>query len=192
LYEGLTPREVELPIHVLASLGARTIIVTNASGGLNPTYHCGELMVIDDFIDLTFSRCGSDAPRRGGFRSTKMGQAGSSQLLSPELAKSAWTQGRRTGIRVHRGTYIGVLGPNYETRAEYRFLRRIGDAVGMSTVHEVRAAHQLGMQVLGLSVISNECRPDRPSKTTGQSVVRAVERASDGLSQVIVQTLTEL
>jgi purine-nucleoside phosphorylase len=106
-------------------------------------------------------------------------------LFAPELAAFAYEGGRRAGIGIHRGTYIGVLGPNYETRAEYRFLRRIGDAVGMSTVHEVRAARRLGLEVLGLSVVSNECCTDRITKTTGESVVHAVQQAADGLVHVI-------
>lgn len=184
LYEGYPPSQVQFPVHVLAALGVRTLMVTNASGGLNPSYRCGDLVVVDDLIDLTFTTSPyavqeSLAAPRTGHRNG---------AFSPELATAAVAAGRKAGVGVHRGTYAGVQGPNYETRAEYRFLRRFADVVGMSTVHEVAAARSLGMRVLGLSVVTNECCPDRPSKTTGESVVRAVERAADRLGRLLVQT----
>jgi purine-nucleoside phosphorylase len=239
LYEGYSPRQVQFPIEVLAALGVRSLVVTNASGGLNPAYRCGDLVVLDDLVDLTFS-ASDDAMDEHASRNTAplppregLGEGGSgyparfswypdwirvSDLHLPEgsgyppqpspslslrgrgawspfsreLADTAWALGRRAGFGIQRGTYVGVLGPNYETRAEYRFLRRIADAVGMSTVHEVTAARRLGMRVLGLSVVSNECCPDNLTKTTGESVIRAVEEAADRLTQLIVRTCREL
>lgn len=188
LYEGYRPRQVEFPVHMLAALGVRTLIVTNASGGLNPILHCGDLVVIDDLLDLTFSPgvrlAAKDRPYgRAGYRGNP---------FSEELALLARDAAHRAQLRVHRGAYAGVLGPNYETRAEYRLLRRIADVVGMSTVHEVAAARRLGMRVLGLSVVTNECCPDKLSKTTGESVVRAVEKAADRLARLLVETCRKL
>lgn len=188
LYEGHDRKRVQLPVHVLAALGVRTLIVTNASGGLNPWYRCGDLVVVEDLIDLTFTpdvnAFGEDA---APIRSVRP-----SNPFSAELIETAWTHGRRSGYRIHRGTYAGVLGPNYETRAEYRFLRRVADVVGMSTVPEVAAARRHGMRVLALSVVSNECCPDRLTKTTGESVVRAVEQAADRLAHLITHTCRTL
>lgn len=209
LYEGYSPQDVQFPVHVLAALGVHALIVTNASGGLNPLYHCGDLVVIDDLIDLTGNRKQGTGNQRqlssplplpldeGGGRGvrvngTQVVNGPETHLFKSQLTNEAYTKARRAGIPIHRGTYVGVLGPNYETRAEYRFLRRIGDVVGMSTVHEVRAARRLGMEVLGLSVVSNECCPDRLTKTTGESVVRAVESAADRLARLIVQVCSDL
>jgi purine-nucleoside phosphorylase len=231
LYEGYSPREVQFPVHALAALGVSTLIVTNASGGLNPLYRCGDVVVIEDLVDLTGSR-GQGTGNRGratGDRSQATGDRRQESrdgensdstflplpldggggrgvgvngphkdLLNQHFADAAVHHAQYSDIPVHRGTYIGVLGPNYETRAEYRFLRRIGDIVGMSTLHEVRAARQLGMEVLGLSVVSNECCPDYPlggalpKKTTGESVVRAVEAAADRLATLISSVCSNL
>lgn len=188
LYEGQAREHVQLPVHVLAALGVRTLIVTNASGGLNPSYRCGDVVVIDDLVDLTFTA--DDA--EWGDHAFPARTVRRSNPFSAELVAAAWTHGRRAGFRIHRGTYAGVLGPNYETRAEYRFLRRVADVVGMSTVHEVAAARRLGMRVLALSVVSNECCPDRLTKTTGESVVRAVEQAADRLAHLITHTCRAL
>jgi purine-nucleoside phosphorylase len=188
LYEGHTREHVQLPVHVLAALGVRTLIVTNASGGLNPSYRCGDLVVVEDLVDLTFTADDAECSDRA-FPARTVRR---SNPFATELVATAWTQGRRAGFRIHRGTYAGVLGPNYETRAEYRFLHRVADVVGMSTVHEVAAARRLGMRVLALSVVSNECCPDRLTKTTGESVVRAVEQAADRLAHLITHTCRAL
>jgi purine-nucleoside phosphorylase len=187
LYEGYEPAQVEFPVQVLAALGVRVLVVTNAAGGLNPLFRCGDLVVLDDLVDLTFAR--ADHFTRGDER---LPWAGGSLRFSSDLAARAWKYGRRAGVGVHRGTYVGVTGPNYETRAEYRFLRRVGDVVGMSTVHEVAAACRLGMQVLGLSVVTNECCPENLARTTGESVVRAVEAASGRLARLIHETLRDI
>jgi purine nucleoside phosphorylase len=198
---------------------------------LNPFYRCGDVVVLEDLVDLTGNRGQETAERRqetgdrrqgtdnrrknsgkrkntnlsflllpldgGGGRGVGVREP-DTRVFNRQLTTKTWKIAQRANIPVQRGTYIGVLGPNYETCAEYRFLRRIGDVVGMSTVHEVRAARQLGLQVLGLSVVSNECCPDHPlgsahpTKTTGESVLRAVEGAAGRLSTLITSVCSEL
>ena len=156
-YEGHTAAQIAFPVRVLCELGVETLIISNACGGMNPDYRVGDLMLVEDQINLTFAN-----PLVGphddhlGSRCPDM-----SRPFDPALIDAAAAIARRENFRVHRGVYVGVLGPNYETRAEYRMFRRLGaDAVGMSTVHEVIAARQCGLRVLALSVVTNECRPE--------------------------------
>lgn len=182
LYEGYHERELALPICVLAALGVETVIVTNASGGLNAQYRSGEIMAIEDHINLLTPGvraqrwCETDSPL----------MAGSRRYYDRELTDFAQQVARRENFVCQRGVYIGVAGPNYETRAEYRFLRKIGgDVVGMSTIPEVIAARHLGMRVLGLSIVTNVACPDGPSKTTPEEVCRLAASAEPNLRKII-------
>jgi purine-nucleoside phosphorylase len=156
-YEWHTAAQIAFPVRVLCELGVETLIISNACGGMNPDYRVGDLMLVEDQINFTFANpLVGPHDEQLGARYPDM-----SQPFEPALLTLAADIARRENFVAHRGVYVGVLGPNYETRAEYRMFRRLGaDAVGMSTVHEVIAARQCGLRVLALSVVTNECRPE--------------------------------
>ena len=149
-YEGYPLSQITFPVRVLRRLGAGLLVVTNACGGLNPMYRTGDLMVIDDHINLM-----NDNPLIG-INDERLGPRfpDMSAPYTPALIDVALAAARRGDFAAHRGVYVAVTGPNLETRAEYRFLRGIGaDVVGMSTVPEVIVAVHAGLAVLGLSLI---------------------------------------
>lgn len=151
-YEGHVLASVVLGVRVMARLGARTLIVTNAAGGLDPSLVPGSLLAISDHINLTGMNClvGANDPALGP-RFPDMSTA-----YDAELREQAQAAARDLGIALHTGVYAGVLGPSYETPAEVRMLRLLGaSAVGMSTVQEVIAARHIGLRVLGLSCVTN-------------------------------------
>ncbi len=155
-YEGYSMQEITLPVRVMARLGVRTCIVTNAAGGINPDFEVGDIMVIQDHINLP--GLAGHNPLRGpnddrlGPRFPDMSNA-----YSPTLRRLAHQVAGELGLALREGVYVMVAGPNYETPAELRYLRLIGaDAVGMSTVPEVLVARHSGMRVLGLSLITNK------------------------------------
>ncbi len=198
LYEGYSADQVVRPIHLLKALGVEWLIVTNAAGGLNPAYRMGDVVVVEDHVNLMWSGPGrvpidtrakhplSREPEQT-FESREASTAISSSgpLYDAELAGWALAAARESGRCSPRGVYIGMTGPNYETRAEYRWLRQVGDLVGMSTVPEVLAARSLDMRVLALSVVSNECNPDALEPTDGAQVVAAVSRAEGRLRSIV-------
>ena len=154
-YEGISLQQVTLPVRMMHELGIRTLIVTNAAGGINPAYRAGDLMLIQDHIGLMAMTGGN--PLWGpndeslGPRFLPMNKA-----YDPALRQLAARVADERGVELHRGVYVGLGGPAFETPAEVRFLRMIGgDAVGMSTVPEVIVARHMGMRVLGISGISN-------------------------------------
>jgi purine-nucleoside phosphorylase len=183
LYEGHSAERAALPVRVMHALGARTLVVSNAAGGLNPQYRVGDVVVIDDQVNLMFRN-----PLQGATDS-RLGPRwpDMSRPYDQQLADRAHAIARANAFGCHRGVYVGMLGPTYETRAEYRMARRLGgDVVGMSTVPEVIVAVQLGMRVLGLSTVTNACSPDQLGQTTGEQVLAAAASASNKL-QVIVE-----
>ena len=186
-YEGYAAERVTFPIRVMKELGVELLIVSNAAGGLNPTFAAGDLMVIDDHVNLQNRNplvgAGDD---RLGPRFPDM-----SSPYDRQLADRALAIAREHDFVCHRGTYIGVLGPNYETRAEIRMLRRWGDAVGMSTVPEVIVAAHAGLRVLGLSAITNVCSPDVPHTACGDSVVATANAASARLSAIVTGVVAD-
>lgn len=156
-YEGYTLQQVTFPVRVLRALGATTLVVSNACGGMHPLWAPGDLMLIADHINLL-----GDNPLIGahdaafGERFPDMSAPYDAALRAHARAVAA-----ERGITLREGVYVAVAGPNLETRAEYRMLRAIGaDVVGMSTVPEVIVAVQSGMRVLGLSIITDQCLPD--------------------------------
>jgi purine-nucleoside phosphorylase len=185
LYEGHSAERSTLGVRVACELGADILIVTNASGGLNPQFRGGELLVIADHINLMGWRTASlaqatDCPSR----------AGRAPLYDSQLIDLALASGRRHGFPCYQGVYVSVLGPNYETRAEYRFMRKIGgDAVGMSTVPEVLVAAQCGMRVLALSTITNVARPDAPVRVDAHEVVDIASTAEPNLRHIVCDVL---
>ncbi len=192
LYEGYSPAEISFPIRLMARLGIKVLLLSNAAGGLNPLFHPGDLMLITDHINFT-GRNPLVGPNLDalGPRFPDM-----SEPYSRRLQDIARQEALRAGIRLREGVYVGVLGPSMETAAETRFLRAAGaDAVGMSTVTEVIAAVHAGLEVLGISVISNVNRPDcyepvpleqviRTASASGPLLMALLERALPRISKI--------
>lgn len=182
LYEGYSPYKVTFPIRVMQELGVKTMIVTNASGGLNLTFARGDIMVIDDHINLT-----GDNPLIGpNHEAWGLRFPGMVAAYDPSLRSLVKRLGAELGINLREGVYAGLKGPSLETPAEIRFLRTIGaDAVGFSTIQEVIAARHAGMRILGLSVVTNLCDPDNPENATVEDVIASAQQASGRLEMLI-------
>ena len=181
-YEGYPLAQITFPVRVMKRLGADLLIVTNACGGLNPQFRTGDLMVIDDHINLM-----NDNPLIG-INDDRLGPRfpDMSAPYTPHLIDAALTVARRENFTAHRGVYVAVTGPNLETRAEYRFLRTIGaDVVGMSTVPEVIVAVHAGMKVLGVSVITDMCLPDALEVATVEAILAVARSAEPKLRAII-------
>jgi purine-nucleoside phosphorylase len=189
-YEGYSAREVAFPVRVLSLLGVQTAIITNASGGLNPAWQAGAIMIFRDHLNLL-----PDNPLRGpnvdewGPRFPDL-----SQPYSPELRALAETTAQKLGLaEVCSGTYVCIPGPNLETPAETRMLRLLGaDAVGMSSLPEVLTALHGGLQVLGLSVVANVNDPDNLAPILIEDIVAAANKAEPRLQQLVVEVVREL
>ena len=185
-YEGYPLAQITFPVRVLQRLGARRLIVTNACGGLNPNFRTGDLMVIDDHINLLNGNplIGINDERLGP-RFPDM-----SAPYTPRLIDEALEIARRENFAAHRGVYVAVTGPNLETRAEYRFLRGIGaDVVGMSTVPEVIVAVHAGLEVLGISVITDMCLPDALEVATVEKILAVARSAEPKLRAIVTQAV---
>lgn len=181
-YEGYDMKDITLPIRVMKKLGISTLIVSNACGGLNPQFNCGDVMIITDHINLM-----GDNPLRGvvderlGPRFPDMYNCYDKKLI--ELAERVAINNK---IVVRKGVYVGVHGPNLETAAEYRFLRIIGgDAVGMSTIPEVIVARQIGIKVLGVSVVTDMGLPDAMKSVKFVHVLQTARKAEPKLTCLI-------
>jgi len=185
-YEGYPLQQITFPVRVLQRLGAEMLIVTNACGGLNPQYRSGDLMVIEDHINLM-----GDNPLIG-INDERLGPRfpDMSAPYTPALIDDALAVARRENFVAHRGVYVAVTGPNLETRAEYRFLRTIGaDVVGMSTVPEVLVAVHAGLRVLGISVITDMCLPDALEVATVEHILATARSAEPKLRSIIVSAV---
>jgi purine-nucleoside phosphorylase len=188
-YEGYSLQQVTFPVRVLRALGARTLIVSNACGGMDPLWRAGDLMLIADHINLL-----GDNPLTGpnddrlGPRFPDMSDAYDARLR--EVAREVAVA---KGITLREGVYVAVSGPNLETRAEYRFLRAIGaDVVGMSTVPEVIVAVHGGMRVLGISIITDMCLPDSLEPATMEKIIAVANGAEPKLTQLVTGVLERL
>lgn len=186
-YEGYTLAQVAFPVRVLRALGARALVVSNACGGMHPLWHPGDLMLISDHINLL-----GDNPLVGpnddrlGPRFPDMSDA-----YDDELRALARAVALERGITLREGVYVAVTGPNLETRAEYRMLRALGaDVVGMSTVPEVIAAVHLGLRVLGVSIITDQCLPDALAPASLEQII-AVARAAEPRLTALVRGVLE-
>ncbi len=185
LYEGYSLDQIVLPLRVMRHLGAELLVVSNASGGLNPSYASGGIMVINSHINFMWNDHGG----AGLFPSRS--PLCRENPYDETLIQQALAIARQENFAAYEGVYVAVAGPNYETRAEYRFFRKIGgDVVGMSTVPEVLIARQLGMRVLGLSTVTNLATPDTPVKTEAEDVVAMARQAGSKLRK-IVSTIIE-
>lgn len=185
-YEGYSFHQITFPIRVFAELGASFLIVSNASGGLNPTLCSGDILLIDDHINL-MGVAGCSRPAED--HDPKLSRADRSCYDERLLALSAGIA-HEEAIPLRRGTYIAVLGPNYETRAEYRWLGTLGDVVGMSTVPEALVARELGLPVVGFSLVTNVFRPDDVQQTTSEEVIAAATNAEPKLRRLVTKLLT--
>jgi purine-nucleoside phosphorylase len=172
-YEGYSLREVTFPIRVMKELGIRYLLLSNAAGAMNLNFKKGSLMLIDDHINLL-----PDNPLRGvnldafGPRFPDM-----SRPYSVELNERIMNIAHREQIDMHQGTYLAVMGPNLETRAEYRMFRNFADAVGMSTVPEVIVANHMGLPCAAISVLTDECDPDNLSPANLADILETAGRA---------------
>lgn len=188
-YEGYSMKQITFPVRVMNATGIKTLLISNASGNLNLKWRKGELMLLDDHINLQ-----PDNPLRGvndnnlGPRFPDMSQP-YSKALNQKLIDIA----ARQAITLHVGVYACVSGPNLETRAEYRFLQRIGaDAVGMSTVPEVLVANHAGLPCCAISVLTDDCDPDNLKPVNISEIIEVAERAEKKLVALyseLIQTL---
>lgn len=188
-YEGYSAQDVAFPVRVMRRLGARVLILSNAAGGLNPEYRKGDLVVIEDHINLMGVNplIGANEDRLG-LRFPDMSEPYSRRLVA--LAEQA---GRELGLAVRAGVYVGVTGPNLETRAEYRFMRQIGaDLVGMSTVPEVLAGVHAGFEILALSVVTDVCLPDSLVPVSIEEVIRVANEAGPKLDRLVEAVVSAL
>lgn len=192
-YEGHSDIAVTFPIRLMAALGARRLIVSNAAGGLNPLLGVGDIVVLADHLDLgrrarqPLAALPAVAPNNGAREQT----AAASNLYDRELIRVALAAARAGDFHACPGIYLATLGPTYETRAEYRMMRSFGaDVVGMSTAPEVSVAKRLGMKVLGLSVVTNVAHPDIPQSTSHQEVLSVGHSAAANLRKIIAAALS--
>jgi purine-nucleoside phosphorylase len=188
-YEGYDARQIAFPVRVLGALGARILIVSNACGGMHPLWAPGDLVLLSDHINLQ-----GDSPLVGpnddrvGPRFPDM-----SEPYDPELRRLAREAALERHIPLREGVYAAVIGPNLETRAEYRMLRHIGaDVVGMSTVPEVIVAVHAGMRVLGISIITDQCLPDALEPADVRRIIAVATEAEPRLTALIRDVVERL
>lgn len=188
-YEGYTMQQITFPIRVMKFLGVQTLIVSNACGGMNPLFRKGDVMIMQDHINLL-----GDNPLIGknenelGPRFPDM-----SEPYNLELIRLAEEVALDNKIKVQKGVYVAVPGPNLETKAEYRFLRNIGaDVVGMSTVPENIVANHMGMKVLGFSIITDECFPDSLKAVDVQEIIATAIEAEPKMTLIMKEVISKL
>lgn len=187
-YEGYTMQQVTFPVRVMRELGVRTLFVSNAAGAMNPTFKIGDLMIITDHINLF-----PEHPLRGknyselGPRFPEMSQA-----YSPRLIAEAKQVAKANNIRLVEGVYVGTQGPTFETPAEYRYFYRIGgDAVGMSTVPEVIVARHGGMEVFGMSVVTDLGLEGVVEKVSHEEVQKAAAAATPIMTFIMKELVNQ-
>ncbi len=187
LYEGHDPYRATYGVRIMQAMGAHTLVVSNAAGGLNPRFQVGDLVLLDGHIDL-MNRSGLKSSDRLSLSSEVPGRSG--PVYDPHLIAKTIACANRLGISLDRGTYLATLGPTYETRAEYRAFRTIGaDMVGMSTVPETILAASRGMKVVALSVITNVASPDVLTMTTHDDVLTSAAKAQSKLVAILKELL---
>ncbi|MCY2935066.1 MAG: purine-nucleoside phosphorylase [Planctomycetota bacterium] len=189
LYEGYTAHDITFPVRVLKALGCSHLFVSNACGGLNPIFRKGDLMVIDDHINLMgVNPLVGPNDERLGPRFPDM-----SEPYNRELQDLAIATGLKLGMPLQRGVYAAMVGPNLETRAEYRFLRTIGsDVIGMSTIPEVMVAVHQGMKVLGFSIVTDMCFPEALSPVSIDEIIAVANTAEAKLKGLVMEILKSL
>lgn len=187
MYEGYSLQQITLPVRVIKALGADLLAVSNACGGMNPYFRDGDIMVIEDHINLM-----GDNPLIG-INDDRLGPR-FPDMCEPydlRLVDCALEIARREDIVAHKGVFVAVAGPNLETRAEYRFLRMIGaDAVGMSTVPEVIVAVHCGLRVVGFSIVTDMCLPDALKPADVRKIIAVANAAEPKLRTLVKNILT--
>jgi purine-nucleoside phosphorylase len=187
-YEGYEMSQVTFPVRVMKFLGVKYLFVSNASGGMNPSFQIGDLMIQTDHINLLPNPLIGKHYDEFGERFPDM-----SETYDPELVSKALKIGIENGIRLQTGCYVGVTGPTLETPAEYRFFRLIGgDAVGMSTVPEIIVAHQMGMKCFAISIITDLGIEGRISKVTIGEVLEAAEKAAPKMTLILEKLIAAI
>ena len=188
-YEGYSMQQIVFPVRVMKMLGVKYLLVSNAAGNVNLSFRKGELMLLTDHINLL-----GDNPLIGpnldelGTRFPDMSSP-YSEFLNSKISAIA----ERHGIKLNKGIYAAVAGPNLETRAEYRYMRTIGaDLVGMSTIPEVIAANHMKLPVAAISVITDECDPDNLKPVNIREILEVAGRAEVSLTKVFVDLVKEL
>jgi len=188
-YEGYTMHQITFPVRVMKFLGVKTLLVSNACGGMNPQYIPGDIMIMDDHINLL-----GDNPLRGrnyeelGPRFPDMSEPYSKKLIA--LAEAIALEEK---IKIQKGVYVAVMGPNLETRAEYRFLRFIGaDVVGMSTIPEVIVATHMGIPCLGFSIVTDECLPDALQPVDIAKIIKTAGEAEPKMTLIMKKVVEKL
>ncbi len=188
-YEGYSMQQITYPVRVMKYLGVKTLLVSNACGGMNPVYRRGDVMLMDDHINLL-----GDNPLIGkneeelGPRFPDMSEA-----YDRELIKIAEEVALENKIRVQKGVYVAVSGPNLETKAEYRFLRAIGaDVVGMSTIPENIVANHMGVRVLGISIVTDECFPDSLKPVNVEEIIAAAMAAEPKMTLIMKEVIKRI
>lgn len=189
-YEGYGMDLVTLPVRVLKLTGIRCLFVSNAAGGTNPDYHVGDLMIIEDHINLLPNPLIGPNLDEFGPRFPDM-----TRPYDPALIRSCEEIARHAGIPLQKGVYVACTGPCYETPAEYRYFRNIGaDAVGMSTTSEVIVARHMGLPVFGMSVITDvaHATDDEDYVTDGEAIVKAADAAADKMTLLFKEIIRTL
>jgi purine-nucleoside phosphorylase len=188
-YEGYSLEDITLPVRVIKALGAKTLIVSSAVGGLNPKYQRGDLIIIEDHINLMGAN-----PLIGpnddalGTRFPDMSEPYDRRFIA--LAESI---AKKLGIRAHRGVYTALTGPNLETRAEYRFLRIIGaDVVGMSTVPEVIVGVHAGLRILGISAVTDMCIPEVLQPANIKEIIKIANKAEPKMAALVKEFIKRI
>ncbi|TWR27418.1 purine-nucleoside phosphorylase [Mucilaginibacter pallidiroseus] len=188
-YEGYSMQQITFPVRVLKMLGIKTLFVSNASGSLNPAFKKGELMVIDDHINL------QPLNPLVGRNNTELGPRfpDMSEPYKKHLIEKALQIAAANNITCHKGVYVAVTGPNLETRAEYKYLRIIGgDAVGMSTVPEVIVANHMGLPVFAISVLTDEGFPEDLKPVSVEEIIAVASQAEPKLTLILKELIATL
>ena len=184
-YEGYSTQEITLPVRVMKLLGIRYLLVSNAGGAMNLDFKRGEIMLIEDHINMLPNPLIGPNYDELGPRFPDM-SAPYSKLLNERMIEAA----RKLNVKLNRGVYLAVTGPSLETRAEYRFLRRIGaDVVGMSTIPEVIVANHMGLPVAAISVITDECDPDNLQAVKIEEILYYAAKAEKGLTRIFEELI---
>lgn len=188
-YEGYSLRQVTFPIRVMKAMGADTLVLTSAAGGINPQYSLADIVILEDHINLM-----PDNPLRG-INDDRLGPRfpDMSEPWNRELIEKARRIALNLGISAHKGVLVAVPGPNLETRAEYRMLRLMGaDIVGMSTVPECIAAAHAGLRCVGFSIVTDMCLPDALEPADISRILKVAAQGGERLERLLVEFFRQL
>lgn len=187
-YEGYSMQQITFPVRVMKKLGITHLLISNAAGGMNPKFKAGELAIIEDIINFM-----GDNPLIGK-NYDELGPRWPDMIepISKELINYAEEAAKELNIKINKGVYIGVTGPNLETRAEYRMFRSFADMVGMSTVPEIIVGVHSGLKILGISVITDECDPDNLEPADIQKIIRNAQEAEPKLTAIMKRVIEKI